>query len=153
LEGFFDCGLCLLAGEDHRCSCFRVNRILVVDLYRFLAQKASVVMVAVLPRLLTHTGVQEREQAHAGRILGALDGFIPARLAQVEQLVEVVDAGAIVREGDEGGESGGGSGLVVTVTRDAPARRAFWSSSTKTWLSLLVNSRSALLRILALTCA
>ena len=44
-------------------------------------------------------------------------------------------------------------GLVVTVIWDAPARRAFWSSSMRIWLVRFVKSLPALLRILALTCA
>ena len=103
-EDIQDCGLCLLAGEDHRRSCFRVNRILVVDLYRFLSQKRIGGDGRGFPAAPhNHTGVQQRKQPHARRIFRALDGLVPSRLAQVEQLIEVLDAGAIVREGDEGG--------------------------------------------------
>ena len=113
-----------------------------MDLYRFLPQERIGGDGRGFPAAPhNHTGVQERKEAHARRIFGALDGFVPARLSQVEQFIEVVDAGAIVREGNAGGYSVG-AGLVVTETRDAPARRAFWSNSTKTWLSLLVNSQT-----------
>ena len=107
-ESVCDARFCFLSSENQRRSGFRVSGLLVADFYRFLSQKSIGGNGRGLAAAAHHyAGVQEREQAHAGRVLGALDGFIPARRAQVEQLVEVVDAGSVVREGDEGGCLGG----------------------------------------------